>query len=62
MKHKILNTLGFFMMLVVICLALLKCFDIAITQQAKADFEECMSWKLQGYNIQCDPKKWGVEQ
>lgn len=32
--------------------------DIALKKQAEVDYQKCLSWQADGYDIKCDGGKW----
>lgn len=46
-------------LIVIVLLALLPlaCME-GLDRQARADYEECLSWQLDGYDIECDQEKY----
>ncbi|MFA9487104.1 MULTISPECIES: hypothetical protein [unclassified Moraxella] len=46
----------------IIIVAMLALLPVACTEgldrQAQADYEKCLSWQADGYDIKCDGGKW----
>ncbi|MDO4450038.1 MAG: hypothetical protein Q4B79_03640 [Moraxella sp.] len=58
-SHQVTKVDFFLKIFVVITLALL---PVACTKglerQARADYQKCLSWQADGYDIRCDNSKW----
>lgn len=46
----------------IIIVVMLALFPVAcaegLDRQARADYEQCLSWQLDGYDIECDQEKY----